>query len=70
MGHGMLKALHCAGSKPDELGGLEYARALGEFPTCGFEFLGIGVGAAQALPKLASLADEVTVASDGVSGSG
>ena len=60
MGHGMLEALHCAGSKADELGSLEYACTLGEFAACGFEFLGIGVGTAQALPKLASLADEVT----------
>src|SRR6516225_1594852 len=61
MGRGLLEALDCAGSKTNELGGLEDARALSEFAACRFEFLGIGVGTAQTLPYLASLANEVAI---------
>ena len=70
IGHGMLEALYGARAKADELSGLEYACTLGEFATCGLEFLGVGVGTAQTLPNLASLAGEVTVAGDGISGTG
>ena len=66
----MLEALYGARAKADELSGLEYACTLGEFAACGLEFLGVGVGTAQALPNLPGLAREVTVAGDGVSGAG
>ena len=64
----MFQALDCAGSKADELGRLEHARTLGEFPACGLEFLGVGVGTAQTLSNLAGLAGEMTVTGDGIFG--
>jgi hypothetical protein len=66
----MLQPLHGADTEASEFGSLKHACALGELTSSGFKLLGVSVGASEAQALLASLADEVTVSFDGVSGTG
>jgi hypothetical protein len=68
----MLQPLHGgARTETNKFGGLEHACALGERTSSGFKLPRVGVGASEATHAfLAGLADEMTIASDGIFSTG
>lgn len=68
--HRLLEPLDGARAETNQLGGLQHASTIGELVAGLLELLGVGIRAPEALAPLTRLTDEVTVASDRVSGSG